>query len=83
MQTAATNSGATLPRPVPAAPVKVPGIASASIPETLTALHVDPETGLTRAEVDVRRKEHGYNEVAVQKGHAVRKFLAKFWGLSA
>jgi plasma-membrane proton-efflux P-type ATPase len=83
MQTAATNSGATLPHPVPAAPVKVPGIASASIPETFTALDVDPETGLTRAEVDVRRKEHGYNEVAVQKGHSVRRFLAKFWGLSA
>src|SRR5665647_2555434 len=82
MQTAATNSGATLPRPVPAAPVKVPGIASASIPETLTALHVDPESGLTHAEVDVRRKEHGYNEVAVQKEHPVRIFLGKFWGMS-
>jgi hypothetical protein len=46
-------------------------------------LHVDPEAGLTRAEVEIRRKENGYNEVAVQKGHPVLAFLAKFWGLSA
>src|SRR5208337_2082971 len=70
------------PRVMPAA-VKVPDIASASIPDTLAVLHVNPETGLACAEVDSRRKEHGYNEVPVQKGHPVRKFLAKFWGLSA
>jgi plasma-membrane proton-efflux P-type ATPase len=33
--------------------------------------------------VDVRRKEHGYNEVAEQKGHPILLFLGKFWGLSA
>jgi plasma-membrane proton-efflux P-type ATPase len=60
-----------------------PDIVSASLPETLAALNVDPECGLTRAEVDIRRKEHGYNEVAVQKQHPVRIFLGKFWGLSA
>jgi plasma-membrane proton-efflux P-type ATPase len=53
------------------------------VPDTLAALHVTPDTGLTHAEVDVRRKEHGYNEVADQKGHPVRLFLGKFWGLSA
>jgi hypothetical protein len=37
-------------------------IASASIPDALAALKVNPETGLTRAEVDTRRKEHDYNE---------------------
>ena len=42
-----------------------------------------PDTGLTHAEVDVRRKEHGYNEVAEKKGHPVLMFLGKFWGLSA
>jgi hypothetical protein len=52
-----------------------PNIATASISDTLAALHVDADTGLTRAEVDVRRKEHGYNEVAVRKGQAVLKFL--------
>ena len=59
---------------------KVPDIASAPIPNTLAALHVNPETGLTSAEVDVRRKEHGYNEVAEQKGHPVLNFLAKILG---
>lgn len=61
----------------------LPDIASASIPDTLAALHVNPATGLTRAEVDVRRKEHGYNEVAGKKGHPVLMFLRKFWGLLA
>ena len=63
--------------------VQVPDIASASVPDTLAALHVNPETGLTRAAVDTRRIEHGYNEVAEQKGHPALKFLGKFWGLSA
>jgi plasma-membrane proton-efflux P-type ATPase len=57
--------------------------ASASVPDTLAALHVNPDTGLTHAEVDVRRKQHGYNEVTVKKGHPVLKFLQKFWGISA
>jgi H+-transporting ATPase len=63
--------------------VKAPDIASATVPETLLALHVNPETGLTSADVGARRKEHGYNEVAEQKGHPVLKFLGKFWGVSA
>src|ERR1035437_2263502 len=83
LQSATSNSGAEFPRATPAAAAKTPDIASASIPDTLAALHVDSETGLTRAEVDTRRKEHGYNEVAVQKGHPVLIFLGKFWGLSA
>ncbi len=53
------------------------------MPETLAALHVKPEAGLTNAEVDSRRKEHGYNEVAEQKGHPLRLFFHKFWGMSA
>lgn len=83
MQTVIPNSRAVLPRAMPATDVKAPGVASASIPDTLAALHVDPETGLTRAESDSRRKQHGANEVAVQKGHPVVAFLGKFWGLSA
>jgi hypothetical protein len=62
---------------------KPPDIASASIPDTLATLQVSPETRLTHAEVDVRRKENGYNEVAEKKGHPVPKFLKKFWGISA
>jgi magnesium-transporting ATPase (P-type) len=62
---------------------KPPDIATASFPDTLAALHVNPNTGLAGPDVDVRRKENGYNEVAVQKGHSVLKFLKKFWGISA
>ena len=69
--------------PAKAATGKTPGIASASVPDTLAALHVNPDTGLTHAEVDVRRRENGYNEVAETKGHPVLMFLGKFWGLSA
>src|SRR5450756_1214848 len=58
-------------------------IASASVSDTLAALHVNPETGLARDEVETRRKEHGYNEVAETKGHPILKFLGKFWGISA
>ena len=63
--------------------VKPPDVASLSIPDTLAALHVNPVTGLTHAEVDVRRKEHGYNEVSETKGHPVIEFRRKFWGISA
>jgi hypothetical protein len=31
---------------------KEPDIASASVPDTVAALHVNPDTGLTHAEVD-------------------------------
>ena len=65
------------------APSQAPNLAAASIPDTLAALRVNPETGLTDAEVDVRRTEHGYNEVAETHGHPVLMFLGKFWGLSA
>ena len=62
---------------------KAPDIASASVPDTLAQLKVNPETGLTGAEVDARRKQHGYNEVAERSAHPVLKFLQKFWGISA
>jgi len=64
-------------------PEQAPAVASASVPDTLAALHVNPASGLTHAEVDVRRKEHGYNEVAEKKGHPALLFLGKFWGVSA
>jgi len=66
-----------------AATAKASDSASVSVSATLAALQVNPETGLTRAEVDTRRKKHGYNEVAEQKEHPVLMFLGKFWGLSA
>ena len=58
-------------------------IASSTVPDALSALKVNPETGLTRSEVETRRKENGYNEVAEQKSHPLRQFLGKFWGISA
>jgi H+-transporting ATPase len=60
-----------------------PAIASTSVPDTLATLKVDPATGLSHAEVDARRKDHGFNEVAEQKNHPVLKFLKKFCGISA
>jgi len=53
------------------------------VADTLAALGVNPDKGLTSAEVETRRKEHGYNEVAETKRHLVLKFLQKFWGISA
>ena len=82
MQTTTKKSGTESPQLMPAS-ANVPDIASASVPATLAALHVNPETGLTRAEADARRKAHGYNEVAEQREHPVLKFLGKFWGVSA
>src|ERR1039457_6462797 len=73
------------PKPAPAKPAdtKPPDIASASVPDTLASLKVNPETGLARAEVDVRRKQNGYNEVAETRGHPALKFVKKCWGISA
>jgi H+-transporting ATPase len=62
---------------------KGPDFASASVPDTLAALRVAPEAGITREEANARLKEHGYNEVAERRGHPVLKFLGKFWGVSA
>lgn len=62
---------------------KTSEIATGSISTALAALGVNLETGLTHAEVETRRKAHGYNEVAEQKGHPVLIFLGKFWGVSA
>ncbi len=82
MQSATMKSGPAPPRLMPAT-AQVPDIVSASVAETLATFRVNPETGLAHAEVDARRQEHGYNEVAERKRHPVLKFLGKFWGMSA
>lgn len=56
---------------------KEPDIASASIPDTLAAFRVNPDSGLTQAQVAAQRKAHGYNEVTKQKAHPILKFLGK------
>lgn len=78
-----TKKTGTEPRQVMSATVKTSDMASMSVPKALAALDASPETGLTRAEVNTRRQEHGYNEVAERKAHPVRMFLGKFWGVSA
>jgi len=50
MQTVAKKSVVESPSSKPTA--KEPDIASASVPDTLAALHMTPEIGLTHAEVD-------------------------------
>lgn len=76
-------------KPKAGAPPLVPGatappdLGAASIPDALKSLNVNPDIGLTPAEVDARRKSFGYNEVADRKQHPIRKFLGKFWGISA
>jgi plasma-membrane proton-efflux P-type ATPase len=65
------------------APAKAPDIATASVPDTLATLHVNPDTGLANADVESRRKENGYNEVAEKQRHPIAEFLGKFWGISA
>jgi hypothetical protein len=51
MQTIATKSG-TAPPPPKAVVAKPPGIAGESVPDSLATLHVNPDTGLTSADVD-------------------------------
>ena len=62
-------------------PPASPDVTAPSVPSREPP--ANPDTGLTAAEVEVRRNEHGYNEVAVGKAHPVRQFLGKFWGVSA
>jgi magnesium-transporting ATPase (P-type) len=80
---ATPNETKSKPAPSKPANAKPPDIASASVPDTLAALKVNPEIGLAHAEVDIRRNQNGYNEVAETKGHPALKFLKKFWGISA
>ena len=82
MQTDTNTSKAESTGPAPSTG-KEPDIASATLSDTLEALRVNPEKGLSTAEADARRTLHGYNEVVEEKGRPVLRFLGKFWGLSA
>jgi len=46
---------------------KAPDIATASVSDTLSMFHVNPDNGLTCADVETHRKENGYNEVAEKR----------------
>ena len=53
MQTVTKKSVVESPSSKPTT-AKEPDIASVPVPDTLAALHMDPETGLTHAEADTR-----------------------------
>jgi hypothetical protein len=53
MQTVTKKSGVETPSSKPTT-AKEPDIASVPVPDTLASLHMNPETGLTHAEVDTR-----------------------------
>jgi plasma-membrane proton-efflux P-type ATPase len=82
MQTT-TKDAAAEGSPAQPARAKAPEAAAVPDPDPLATLHVNAGAGLTRAEVDTRRKEQGFNEVAEHKPHPTLVFLGKFWGLSA
>ena len=78
-----TNQSESKSQHLTRATTNPPEIASVSIPDTLAALSVSPGSGLTNREVETRRLKDGFNEVIEQKEHPFRKFLGKFWGISA
>jgi H+-transporting ATPase len=80
MQTATNKSETKALRSMPAT-AKAPEIASASVSDTLVALHLNPATGLTHGEVETSRKEHGYNEVAELKDLLAAALAAAFFGV--
>ena len=56
----------------PAAPPATPEPSPANVP-----------VGLSKEQIDARRRQYGPNEVLEKKPHAILAFLKKFWGLSA
>jgi len=70
-------------RPPRLEPLSASHFATATVSDTLAALHVNPDAGLAHAEVETRRISHGYNEVAERKSRPAIQFLRKFWGISA
>jgi hypothetical protein len=81
MRTTPNRSGAepALSKPVNTKP---PDIAAAPVPETRAALQVNPDTGLTRAEVDAR---HAANRALAGASFAmaIREVVGRLLGLAA
>jgi len=82
MQDSRAKSKATAP-PLFSGAAAPLDLGAASISDALKSLKVNPDTGLTPAEVNTRRLSFGYNEVVDKKQHPIRMFLRKFWGISA
>lgn len=55
----------------------------ANITTALAALQIQPDTGLTAAEVEAARAAHGPNAIDEHERSPVAAFLGKFWSLSA
>ena len=55
----------------------------AAPPATSAPSSANVKLGLSNEQVEARRRQHGPNEVLEKKPHALRAFVAKFWGLSA
>jgi H+-transporting ATPase len=51
--------------------------------EVVKALQSDLNMGLSSAEVEIRLKQNGYNEVLEKKVNPAVRFAKKFWGLTA
>ena len=62
---------------------EAPDFVTSSITQILSFLRVNPDSGLTLAEIDLRRQEYGFNEVQEKRKKPVLAFIKKFWGLSA
>ena len=70
-------SGLKSSTPVPASTESGGAGAPAGVAATDTA------AGLSTPAAQVLLREHGYNEVTEQPEHPTRRFLGKFWGMSA
>ncbi len=56
---------------------------SAPTPESMATHATGSDAGLSEAEAASRLRQYGPNEVAEPATHPLRRFLGKFWGLSA
>lgn len=50
---------------------------------TIELFKSDAASGLKQTEAEKRLEQYGYNEVPEKKADPLRRFLSKFWGLSA
>jgi len=58
-------------------------LAQAKAQEAVKLLRTNLDVGLTEAEVTIRLKQYGYNEVPEKKTNPLVRFVKKFWGLTA
>ncbi len=54
-----------------------------NIDQLIKTLNTDFNNGLDKAEVQQRLKQYGYNEIPEKKTSVIKKFLQKFWNITA